>query len=82
MPYLYKDGGKFEKILVRNDEDLSHFRWTVDEPSDLDLVREIYSSFGGRDDFTWREILDLVKSKSTLAAINARVQQRGLEASN
>jgi len=81
MPYLYKDGGNHEVILVRNDEDLSHLRWTVDEASDLELVRKIYSSFGDRDNFTWREVLDLVKSNSALAAINASVQQRGLEAS-
>ena len=40
-PYIY-NSGLFKLGTVRNDEDLSHIRWTVDTQEDLDRVREIY----------------------------------------
>ncbi len=81
MPYLYEGASPAEVVLVRHDEDLSHLRWTVDETADLELVRRIYAAFDGRDDFTWQEVLDLVRSDSDLRAVNPDVRQRGLEAS-
>lgn len=81
MPYLYQGTPADDVVLVRNEEDLSHMRWTVDEPSDLELVRRIYDAFNGRDDFAWREVLALVNSDPSLTAINAHVRHRGLEKS-
>lgn len=81
MPYLYQGRPADQLVLIRNDQDLSWMRWTVDEPADLELVRRIYAAFDGRDDFSWQEVLQLVRSEPELLQINADVRHRGLEAS-
>jgi glutamate-1-semialdehyde 2,1-aminomutase len=38
---------------------LSNFRWTVDEPEDLNVVRKIFQHFSPNIFFSWEQILDL-----------------------
>jgi spore coat polysaccharide biosynthesis protein SpsF len=75
MPYLY-EGVKlitdnrllhtgisprgFNIALLHYTTDFGDYRWTVDTPADLEFIRQVYSHFEGRDDFTWQEVLDLV----------------------
>ena len=77
MPYLYEDEGRFRVLLVNHDPDYGHLRWTVDTPADLRAVREIFRRFGGRNDFSWHEVLDLYQQDPELAEINARVRHKG-----
>ena len=42
-------------------------------------MREVYSRFDGRDDFTWKEVLDLVHDNPELAKINAGVEHKTLK---
>jgi spore coat polysaccharide biosynthesis protein SpsF len=51
----------FNIALLHHVTDFGDYRWTVDTPEDLDFMRQIYSRFDGRDDFTWKEVLDLVQ---------------------
>ena len=76
MPYLYEDTGRFRTLLVRNEQDLSHYRWTVDAPEDLEFVRQIYGHFGGRNDFTWTEVIELLEQEPELAAVNSQVEHK------
>jgi len=76
MPYLYVEPGRFRTLLVWDDKDYSHHRWTVDTLEDLELVRQVYGHFDGRDTFSWREVLDLVEREPWLANINADVEHR------
>jgi spore coat polysaccharide biosynthesis protein SpsF len=80
MPYLYEVPGRFRTLLVRSPRDLSHLRWTVDTPEDLELARRIYAHFGGRDDFGWNEVLALVEGDPSLSAINAHLPRPSLGA--
>lgn len=41
-PYIFENPEVFRIAVVKNNENLSHFNWAVDEPKDLELVREIY----------------------------------------
>jgi spore coat polysaccharide biosynthesis protein SpsF len=93
MPYLY-EGTQLETrsprlsqgnsprnftIALLNDlPDYGSLRWTVDTPEDLELLRQIYARFGDRDDFTWRDVLDLWLREPALAAINAGVPHKKL----
>jgi spore coat polysaccharide biosynthesis protein SpsF len=78
MPYLYEHPDRFRIIQVRSsDPSLGGLRWTVDEADDLAFVREVYTRFDGRDDFSWREVLDLVREEPALARINAAVAHKG-----
>lgn len=70
--YIHKNPGTFRLKTIRHAEDLSHLRWTVDEPRDLEFVRTIYSHMG---DAFWgmKEILDLLKLHPELNRINTGI---------
>jgi spore coat polysaccharide biosynthesis protein SpsF len=76
MPYLYDHEGRFRVLLVNTTPDRGSLRWTVDTPQDLELVRQVYARFPGRDDFTYSELLDLFEREPELANINANVQHK------
>lgn len=78
MPYFYEEPGRFGVLLLNHTEDLGHLRWTVDTPQDLEFARQVATRFNGRDDFTWLELLDLVRREPQLAAINANVQHKSM----
>jgi spore coat polysaccharide biosynthesis protein SpsF len=73
-PYIYKNPGKFKLLPVMNVEDLSNMRWTVDTQEDLEFVRKIYGHFR-RDDFNWREVVELLKKHPEWCEINKDVKQ-------
>jgi spore coat polysaccharide biosynthesis protein SpsF len=68
----------FRIALLDCEEDLGSFRWTVDTPQDLEFIRQVYGHFDGRDDFSWKEILELVRRRPELMQINAGVQHKTL----
>jgi spore coat polysaccharide biosynthesis protein SpsF len=65
--------------LLHHTPDFGDYRWTVDTPEDLEFMRLVYSRFDGRDDFTWKEVLDLVHDNPELMKINASVQHKTLK---
>ena len=69
----------FNIALLHHTTDFGDYRWTVDTPEDLEFMRQIYSRFDGRDDFTWKEVLDLVHNEPKLMKINAGVQHKTLK---
>ena len=78
-PYFYQHPGLFRLASVANKTDYSQYRWTLDTPEDLQLIRAIYDHFAGQNDFTWREVLRLVEHQPVLTAINAHVRQKQLQ---
>jgi spore coat polysaccharide biosynthesis protein SpsF len=78
MPYLYDQPGRFQLLLVDHETDYGALRWTVDTAEDLELVRQVYAHFPGRDDFSWLEVLELFEREPELASINAQVQHKSL----
>lgn len=68
----------FRIALLHHSADLGHYRWTVDTPADLEFIRQVYSRFDGRDDFSWQEVLDLVHHHPELMKINADVRHKTL----
>jgi spore coat polysaccharide biosynthesis protein SpsF len=69
----------FRVLLLNGAEDHGALRWTVDTPSDLELVRQVFDRLGKREDFTWLEVLDLFQREPELAGINAAVQHKGFQ---
>ncbi|MCC6986951.1 MAG: hypothetical protein IT309_11000, partial [Anaerolineales bacterium] len=59
--------------------DFGDYRWTVDTPEDLEFIRQVYSRFNGRDDFSWKEVLDLVHAEPGLIKINEGVRHKTLK---
>jgi spore coat polysaccharide biosynthesis protein SpsF len=76
MPFFYDNPERFRIYLVNHDADLSAYRWTVDTAEDLELLRRIYAHFGGRDDFSWLDVLALFEREPELRRINAQVQHK------
>jgi spore coat polysaccharide biosynthesis protein SpsF len=65
--------------LLHHITDFGDYRWTVDTPEDLEFIRQVYSRFDGRDDFTWKEVLDVVHNEPDLMQINATVKHKTLK---
>jgi len=76
MPYFYENPQRFRLHSVTGAEDLSRYRWTVDSPEDLALVRAVYGRLAVGDAFSWREALGLVSIDEALSAINGGVRQK------
>lgn len=71
-PYVRNHPEIFPRANVANPVDLSHLRWTVDEPADLAFVAAIYQRlYPANPAFTTRDILDLLDRNPKLADINA-----------
>lgn len=64
-PYI-RDCSIFTKAAVQCDEDHSGLRWTVDEPADLEVVRNIYNCLGSDIYFSWQSVLQLQKNQPEL----------------
>jgi spore coat polysaccharide biosynthesis protein SpsF len=79
MPYLYDHRNRFRVLLLDYFEDHGAYRWTVDTPEDLDVVRKIYAHFGNRIDFAWLDVLELFNQKPELAQINAKVRHKAYD---
>ncbi|MEZ0395246.1 MAG: glycosyltransferase family protein [Anaerolineales bacterium] len=89
LPYLYEgvvldqspvargvSSRRFRIAQLNHDPDYGALRWTVDTPADLELLRQIFARFGGRDDFSWQEVLALFERDPALAEINAGVAHK------
>ena len=66
--------GLFRIANVENDDDLSreNHRWVVDEPRDLDFVREVYARLwtNGATTFGMQEVLDMLSEHPEIGAVN------------
>ena len=70
---------KFKIAQLHHFSDYGVYRWTVDTPEDLEFMRQVYARFDGRDDFSWKDILDLVHEEPNLMKINAGVKHKVLK---
>jgi glutamate-1-semialdehyde 2,1-aminomutase len=57
-PFL-RNNKLFRKKTVTHSEDLSRYRWTIDEPADLVLIKQIFEYFLPEATFSWKEVLKL-----------------------
>jgi len=69
----------YKIALLNHPTDFGDYRWTVDTPEDLEFMRQVYNRFNGRDDFTWKEVLNLVHDEPELMKINANVKHKTLK---
>lgn len=76
MPFFYEHPERFNILHIRHEPDYGHMRWTVDTPEDLDFLRAVVRYFPNNDDFSWREVLNLLEIHPELTRINAGVQHK------
>jgi spore coat polysaccharide biosynthesis protein SpsF len=74
-PYIERNPSKFRIKGHVYSKDFSYLRWTVDTPADLQFVRKIYNHFKNNE-FSWNDVVDLLKQHPEYIAINRNVQQK------
>ena len=78
-PFVYQNPTRFNLLIVKDDQDNSRYRWTVDTQKDLNLIRKIYQNLGDQESFSWQEILSVLSQNPELVLINTSVTQKPLE---
>lgn len=75
--YLHRHKEEFSTANVKNEEDFSGYRLTLDEEDDYKLIKEVYQElFPTNHDFGLKDIINLLKRRPELAAINEHVEQK------
>ena len=59
-PFI-RESDQFSLINIMHSTDLSNERWTVDEPVDFEVIKNVFEHFNPRTDFTWLDVLALRK---------------------
>jgi len=74
-PYIIKNDS-FRKLNVSNDKDLSHLRWTLDEPEDYQFIQKVCNClFKENPLFHMQDILNLLSKHPELEKINKKFQR-------
>lgn len=73
MPYLYVEPGRFKTLIIQHEPDYGKKRFTVDTPEDLDFIRSIFEYFAPGTDFSWLEVIEMLKKNPDLEKINQSV---------
>ncbi|HXG87648.1 MAG TPA: aminotransferase class III-fold pyridoxal phosphate-dependent enzyme [Vicinamibacterales bacterium] len=65
-----RTSGSFRTRSVENEIDLSsrNYRWTVDDPVDLEFVRDVYGRLASQPEFGFEEVVMLLEKSPALAA--------------
>jgi len=71
MPYVWKNPDRFVLRGFTMQPDLSHWRWTVDKPADLELVRHIFAHFADQPLVSHQAVISWLNENPELLAINA-----------
>jgi len=73
-PFIRQHPEIFKVGHYKNEVDLSHLRWTVDEPEDFEFVSQIYNElYPQNPTFITEDILELISRKPSLLGINSHV---------
>ncbi|MEE2876144.1 MAG: aminotransferase class III-fold pyridoxal phosphate-dependent enzyme [Chloroflexota bacterium] len=71
-----------KRFNYEHGDNLSHMRWTVDDPSDFIVIENIFKHFSAERNFTWIDVLLLSETHPSLFEANADgVRNMGSEVS-
>jgi len=78
--FIRRQPERFKSANVSNDTDLSHLRWTVDDPEDLEFVRSVYDGLAKRG---WRgydltQLLHVIEEDNLEDASSLHQRNEGL----
>ena len=73
-PYI-RNSGKFSISGITYEKDLSHLRWTLDEPEDFKLISAIFNRFNPNLHFNWLDILDYYYAEPEIFEINGMIKR-------
>ncbi len=70
-----RESKRFSQKNYVNDTDESNRRWTVDEPSDFEVVQKVFEYFHPRSNFNWTEVLALNLEQPEIFEINKNLSR-------
>jgi spore coat polysaccharide biosynthesis protein SpsF (cytidylyltransferase family) len=74
--YIANNSNEFKIGVYKNPIDLSHHRWTVDDPRDFKLVTSIFEGLGHLDgDFFMNDILKFLEENPELYGLNNKTKR-------
>ncbi|EQA69607.1 aminotransferase class III-fold pyridoxal phosphate-dependent enzyme [Leptospira noguchii] len=68
-----RESDEFKKSSLEYHENRSDLRWTVDEPSDFEVIKKVFDHFHPDIKFGWLEVLELYKMKPEIFSINNHI---------
>ncbi len=75
-PFIHSQPERFDIVCYKYHKNLSHLRWVVDEPEDLELVRKIYENlYPSNPEFGTEDIVALLERNAKLLEINQRFKR-------
>jgi glutamate-1-semialdehyde 2,1-aminomutase len=69
------NSNKFKKFNLKNDEDYSFLRLTIDEPEDLKVINNIINNFKNNLFFLYEDIINLFKRKKIIFSENMHINR-------
>ena len=72
-PYIINHPDKFKLSGLQCDNDLSHYRWTVDHPEDLELISRILG-YAGTGDVAFLDIIQILERYPELTKLNSHFE--------
>ncbi len=73
-PFI-KNSGFFTIKNISYEKDLSHLRWTIDNPEDYRVISNVFEYFSPNIYFTWKDVLKMTKDKPNLFLDNSEIQR-------
>lgn len=74
-PFIKKNSKRFKLYNFENNEDLSNYRWTVDQKEDLVFIRKIYHLLKPKHVFSSKDVLRLILDNPKLLRINQKIKR-------
>ncbi|MFQ5498596.1 MAG: cytidylyltransferase domain-containing protein [Candidatus Zixiibacteriota bacterium] len=75
-PFIWQQPKRFKLHAYRHTVDLSHMRWTVDEPEDFSFVKEIFQElYPDNASFGMRDVLQLLERRPELGKMNNQIER-------
>ena len=74
-PYIRKNPEIFAHSDVRNDEDLSGMRWTLDNSDDYEFLTAIFSELKECSGFGMSDVLRVLRGRPGIASINGGIMR-------
>lgn len=71
-PYL-RNSTYLSRYTLKNSDDLSRIRWTVDESADLEVIENIFNEFSPDIFFDWKKVLELYNTKNEIFLANTHI---------
>ncbi len=73
-PFIHTRPQRYRLREVRHTPDLSHLRWTVDEPADFVIVSQVFEHlYAKRPDFSMNDVLELLRLQPGLTSLNSQL---------